>query len=312
MLNRTHVLSAVCLSVAAGLCAAPLRADDVTITKQTVAVSPGSGSLPAGVTAKNLNDDKSIDKAFKALAEDAVSKDGFDNVVGTLVDQDRDRIKKSFASGSLTNIDNSKNTKLNDIADRLGNGFRDKYHQKFDIDVSKAFLADFLHIRTGEVSDPALLVGKWPVDASPTASPGGKLSPADAQQAKDKAFGGDVNLDKGRNIAVAHIPAIHGLPAISASLIHENLAGWKFDVPNTLNAQKLYDNLVANLTFVDQHRNDWPADMYEADRHITHAVVAALYDIDLSKTGDTAKLPSHTLDGGAPRPADGGMANENK
>ena len=83
-------------------------------------------------------------------------------------------------------------------------------------------------------------------------------------------------------------------------------------MPDDATVDKLYDNLVANLTFVDQHRNDWPADMYEADRHITHAVVAALYDIDLSKTGDTAKLPSHTLDGGAPRPADGGMANENK
>ena len=33
--------------------------------------------LPEGITAKDLNSDKSIEKAFKAVTEDAMSKTGF-------------------------------------------------------------------------------------------------------------------------------------------------------------------------------------------------------------------------------------------
>ena len=95
-------------------------------------------------------------------------------------------------------------------------------------------------------------------------------------------FGGEVKLEKGRKVAIAQLAMRHGLPAINASLIHEAF-GWKFDIPNTINAQQLYDNLVSNLTYLNNHRDIWPADIHEADGLVSHSVVAALYSLDLQK-----------------------------
>jgi hypothetical protein len=315
MLNRIHLLSAIVMSATAGLFAVGASAQNTVVTQERNSVTvrnPNSTisnvgmndrmpSLPAGITAKNLNEDKSIDKSFKAVAEDALSKNHFDNLVDNLVDQDRDRIKKSVGNASLTNVDGNNNQRLNDLAVRLNDSFKSKYNHDFDMDYKKVFTQDFLHIMTGEVADPALLTGKWPVDAGIGLNNAGKLTAQDAAQARDKVFGGDVNLEKGRNVAIAHIPASHGLPAISASLIHENMGGWKFDVPNTLTAQKLHDNLVANLSYLDQHKAELPSDINEAYRHVTHAVVAALYDMDLSKGSNTAS--GTTLDPGSVRPS---------
>jgi hypothetical protein len=322
MLNRIHLLSAVALSASAGLFITSLPAQNTTVTQErsTVTFRPGvnntgavmtdkPAALPAGIAAKNLNEDKSIDKSFKKVAEDALSKNGFDNFVNNLVDQDRDRIKKSVGNASLTNVDGNNNKRINDLAVSLNETFKSKYNHDFDMDYSKVFTQDFLSIMTGEVSDPSLLAGKWPVDASMLSSSAGKLTPQDAQLAKDRAFGGDVNLDKGRNVAIAHIKASHGLPGITASLIHENLGGWKFDVPNTLTAQKLHDNLMNNLRHVDQHKAELPGDINDAYRHVTHAVVAALYDIDISKDINTA---ANKLDPGAVRPANSGTAQEQR
>ena len=49
-----------------------------------------------------------------------------------------------------------------------------KYNADFDVDYEKAYTADFATILTGEVSDPSLLVGKWPVGIS-----SGKVSPTE-------------------------------------------------------------------------------------------------------------------------------------
>jgi len=306
MLNRYHLLTAVCLS-AAGLFTASLSAQNTVVTQErsTVTYHPGGAAdnsvvaLPAGVTAKNLNDDKAIDKAFKKLAEDAITKNGFDNIVNMVADQDQARFKDNVGKSSWNNVDGSNNKRLNDLAADINNTFKSKYNHDFDMDYTKVFTSDFVNIQTGEVSDPMALVGKWPVEAAPsvkTGSAGGTVTPTDAQEARDKAFGGKVNLEKGRDVAIAHIKASHGMPGLTASLIHETASGWKFDVPNSLTAQKLYDNLVANLSMISAHKERLPGDINDGYREVSHAIVAALYDVDLSK-GPTA------MDNGAVRPA---------
>jgi hypothetical protein len=291
MLNRTSLLTAVCLASAGLFVASAPAADNVTITSNGSSVTADMNShtaLPAGITAKNLNDDKAIDKAIKNVAEDGLSRDGFDNLVGRLADQDRDRIKKSAGNASLTNLNGDKNQRLNTLVDNLNNSFKAKYSQKVDIDYSKAFTADFVHIMTGEVQDPNQLVGKWPVAAGMSADNAGKLSAADAQQAQNKAFGGDVNLEKGRDVAIAHIVGSHGMPGVTASLIHEVASGWKFDIPNDIDAHRLYNNLLSNLGTINT--STLPADVNEANREVAHAVVASLYNIDLSNGSNAANL----------------------
>jgi len=247
-------------------------------------------SLPAGIQSKNLNSDKGIENAFKAIDQDALSKTGMDNLINRLVDQDRVRISKSLPSGtSLNNIDGNKNQKLTELIGSIETNWKNKYNMGFDFDVNKVFTNDFVHIQTGEVTDPNQLVGKWPVQVSMQTKSGasgittgapGTVTPSDAQQARDKAFGGDVNLEKGRNVAIVHLMSAQGYSGLYASLIHE-AGGWKFDVPNNLSAQNLYDNLCKNLSYIDQHKDTWPTDSSAAYRQLTHAVVAALYDVQL-------------------------------
>jgi len=306
MLNRITLLTAVCMTASAGLFVTSASADDLTVTRTTVVQSDLNNDfkLPAGITAKDLNSDKSIDRAFKAITEDALSKNGFDNLVSKLVDQDRDRIKKSVQDNrSLSNIDGSNNKRLTDVIASLDGAFKSKYNAKFDIDLGKVFTSQFIKIASGEVTDPQLLVGKWPVSPMGTADMGtgaaGKVTQSDADIAKSKTFGGDVNLEKGRNVALAHLMDSHGMKGFTASLIHENLVGWKFDVPNTLNADKLYNNLVTNLSYMDQHRDGWASDVNETNRQFMHAVTASLYDINIS-TG----VANNALDNGSPRPID--------
>jgi len=311
MLNRISLLTAVCMTASAGLFVTTSLADDLTGTR-TTAVGADMGTnlkLPPGVTPKDLNSDKSIDKAFKAVAEDGMSKTGFDNLVSKLVDQDRDRIKKSVANNrSLSNVDGNNNKRLTDVIADIEGTFKSKYNSKFDIDISKSYTTDFIHIMTGEVTDPQLLVGKWPVDpvslSDMNAGTAGKVTQSDADIAKSKTFGGDVNLEKGRNVAVAYVMGNHGLKGFTASLIHENLVGWKFDVPNTMTADQLYNNLVANLSYLDQHKETWSTDVNQANREFTHAISASLFNINIAN-GMTA----NGLDNGSPRPLDNSANN---
>jgi hypothetical protein len=212
-----------------------------------------------------------------------MSKTGFDNIVGYLVDQDRDRIKKS-TDKTLNNLDGSSNKQLSDLVASLSGTWQNKYGQKFDMDYTKVYTQDFLHILTGEVSDSAQLVGKWPVQASMVgAQPAGKVSPSDSDVTKGKMFGGDVNLEKGRNVGLAHFKASHGMPGITASMIHENLGGWHFDIPNNIDAQTLYNNLINNLSYLDSHKDQLPADVNDGYRMFSHAVVSSLYGVDLQR-----------------------------
>jgi len=291
MLNLKTLMALACLGVATGLTLNQAIADDVTVktdsttvhtdnntnTNNTVHVNADRPLLPGGITAKNLNDDKAIEKAFKGVTEAAMNKTGFDNLVGYLVDQDRERIKKSFSSGTLNNIDGSKNQRLTDLISSIEGGWKAKYNSKFDIDLGKVYTNDYIHIQTGEVADPNQLVGKWPVMPAIGTGNAGKMTQADADEAHKKMFGGDVNLEKGRNIAVAQFQTNQYFSGLNASLIHE-AGGWKFDVPNTMTAQRLYDNLVNNLSALDRSRDQWPADANEGYRRFTQAVVAAMYD----------------------------------
>jgi len=310
MLNRNALLTAVCMTASLGLFVVTSpAADETTVTRTTTVVQGDMAAadlkLPAGIDAKNFNDDKSIDKLFKAVTEDGLSKNGFDNLVSKLVDQDRDRIKASLPSGrSLSNIDGNNNKGLTDLINDFEGSFKTKYNQKFDVDIGKVYTPGFVHIMTGEVVDPALLAGKWPLapmGMSIKTDSAGKVTQSDVDQAKNKAFGGDVNLEKGRKVALAHIMASHGMKGFTASLIHENLTGWKFDVPNNITAEKLHSNLVNNLTYLRQHKDQWPADVNDAYREFSHAVVASLYDINIGSDVGTA---GGNLSPGSPRPAE--------
>ncbi|HEX8910888.1 MAG TPA: hypothetical protein VF796_00915 [Humisphaera sp.] len=235
-------------------------------------------ALPAGVTAKQLNEQGDVRNAFEAVTEAAFDTgDTFDKITARLVDADRTRVGK----WKDTKPDM---TSLRTRVEQLNKLWQAKYGKKFDLDEKVVFGAPgVLAIAEGEVSDPAQVVKNWPVPASAAtaAMAAGKVKPDATPKAVEagKVAGGDVNLDKGRNVAVARLPESHGMPAVTASLIHELPDVWRFDLPDTMDGQKLHDNLLKHLNMLGDG-SQWPADVNDAYRAVAHHVLMAMYDVD--------------------------------
>lgn len=236
-------------------------------------------ALPAGVTPKDLKEEGDVRNAFEAVTEGVMSNDAFDNIVNRLVDADRDRISKY----KDTNPD------FKPLTDRIAwieRSFKEKYGKSFDLDEKVVFgTNNYVVVAQGEISDPQALIGHWPVAPNASAVVAGAKKPAvnTAEQAEEtaKAAGGDTNLNKGRNVAVARYPAGHGLPAVDASLIHELPDVWRFDLPDNVDGQKLTANLIAHLNQVGA--KGWPDDINEAYRIVAHRVLLAIYDVPVDQ-----------------------------
>jgi hypothetical protein len=242
-------------------------------------------ALPAGITAKDLNEQGDVRNAFEAVTEGAMSKDAFDNIVNRLVDADRDRMAKY----KETDVDWKP---LTSRIDALQKSWKDKYGKDFDMDEKVVFgEAGYIAIAQGEISNPQALVGNWPVkpNASAAMLASGKkpaVNTAEQQAETGKVAGGDTNLDKGRNVAIARFPAGHGLPAVDASLIHEAPDVWRFDLPDNIDGQKLTANLIAHLNQVGT--KGWPDNEKDAYRIVAHRILLAMYDVqpDAAGVGD--------------------------
>ena len=295
---KRNIKFMVAASLAVGGCSylAPsaLAEDNVTVKTKTETVRTSDRdqlghdlSFPAGIQVKDLKEKDDIRNAFKGVTESALTKGDFKLVVNRLVDADRDRI------GKFKDADNYQ--KLDGRIDQFRKDWKAKYGQDFKIDENKVFADQFVRILQGEVSDPKALVGNWPVQATDrmidrAVTAGSKVDIA--KQAKDanKPFGGETNLEKGRNVALAYLPASHGAPALKLSLIHELPDVWRFDIPDNIDGQKLHDGLLNHLTWLDEHKDRWPGDVNEAYRMVGHHVLMAVYDVPMSEHGgDLAK-----------------------
>jgi hypothetical protein len=76
--------------------------------------------------------------------------------------------------------------------------------------------------------------------------------------------------------ATASLPESHGLPALELRFVAEG-GKWKLDVPDSVDAQKLHDNLTKALTDL-QDVNKLPADENQAARHAAHRILVAVMD----------------------------------
>ncbi len=282
MLKTRHLISSAAISAAALIFVPSVIAADApakTAAGQPMAHPLG---LPAGVQVKNLSDADGIHAAFTAVTDAAVNKDIYEDVVDRLVDADRTRIGKSTKKD------------FKDLQARvlmLQKQWKDKYGNDFKVDAKPVFAANgFIAIAQGVITDPAQLIGKWPL--APVASaqaqtagarqPAEKSAPADtAQQTRDagKYFGGDVNLNKGRDVAVAMFPAGDGMPELTLSLIHELPDKWRFDIPDNVDGKMLHANLLNQLDMLGDG-SKWPADENTAYRIVARRVLMAIYNVD--------------------------------
>jgi len=290
-MRKSILISAATLAVS-GM-AVTLHAQDATGTG-----SPGSpvdrtapATQPSGTMDKpaNSGDARSVHNLLANTTEAALSKNGFDNIVRRFVDADRDRIKKN----DLTQADWDK---LNGRIDQFRKDWKAKYNQDFDIDHEDVVFNDQFRITRGEIGDAQPAAGRMD-PGKPDTTPGPN---------SNKLGGGDENRDVGRNVAKVTFPASHGLPDVYIPLINEFPGTWKIDAPDQLDGRKFYDNLLAHLTMCDEMKDQWPADVNDAYRAVSHHVFMAIMDMPAkpSTPGMDQTKPDNTQPGGLKPDAD--------
>jgi hypothetical protein len=262
-MRRTHFLALTTAIAIAGFC----FVSPVSGQTDQPANPPGADSQVKGATDTNPKtpDFSGIRRTLATATEAAMTKGGFDDLVERFVDADRNRIGQS----GITKQDQPT---LDGRVAQFQKDWKAKYNQDFNIkDKDTVFNDSFAMIKEGEIPGNARLAGeRVGKDAA-----GNKDS--------DRPGGGDTNREPGRNVAYATIPASHGLPELQVPLIHE-MGGWKIDVPDNVTGEQLRDNLLKHLTMADDDKANWPSDVNDAYRAVSHHVLAAIFNAD-AKTG---------------------------
>ncbi len=198
-------------------------------------------------------DAQHIRETIREVTQAALTKGGIDDIVERFERSDRKRLDNSNA------VEKSDATLDGRIA-QFQKDWKDKYNQDFEIHDRAAVYNDaFASIMENENGE-ARLAGE-----RQNAAPQG-----------DQA----ANRENYRKTATVAVSASHGLPQINVPLVRVFLNRWKIDVPDTLTAQQFHDNLLNQLTYLDEHKDQWPADPNEAYRLVTHHVLMAVMGME--------------------------------
>jgi hypothetical protein len=296
MVSR-HRIATLAAAVMIGGVGIPALAQDTSGSGTTKTPPPAREDRPIVSPPGTLKDVAAPDaegiRDTLALAtEQAINKNGFDNLINRFVDADRNRIK----TNNLTQADWDK---LNGRIDQLRKDWKTKYNQDFDIDKEEMVFNDQFRIVQDEIREAqpagARMPGERPAPGTtdrdregaintPPRDPGAPDIRPGAES--DKVAGGDSNRDPGRNIAKVTFPAMGAMPPMYISMIHEFPDSWKIDVPDTVDGRRLYDNLLTQLTALNEKQANWPADVNEGYRLASHYVMMAVCDTDHTKASD--------------------------
>jgi len=199
---------------------------------------------------------KNIRGVIAEVAEAALTKSGLDDLEERLSKSDRDRLDQN--KDALKN-----NSELDGRIEQFQKDWKAKYNQDFKIpDKNAVYSNDFATISQG--ADARTASERVAPDASSSNS---KINTSDSTSSGKNI----------RDFASVQIPASHGKPAITVPFVHE-ARGWKIDLPDSVDSNKLRDNVQAALTKCDEMKDQWPSDVNDAYRGVTHAVLMAIMD----------------------------------
>jgi hypothetical protein len=221
--------------------------------------------LPMGVKQVEKPSSSGMYRTLARATEDAVSKNGFEDLVDRFTSSDRDRLRNAAKN-------EKKDKDLNDLADRIQQDWKDKYHGRFSMDADKV-LAKATAVE-GDVTDPKTLAAHWPVPAMP-----GMAAQQAAAGAGGPAMSKEEDLKKGYKVGVVRLPmAGTATQPLDVSLKREWLR-WRIDVPDDRTAAQIHDDLVKELTAFEQNKANWPADENAAYEMATRHVMMAVYGV---------------------------------
>jgi hypothetical protein len=240
-------------------------------------------------------DADSIRKTIAKVTEDAVTKGDFHKMTKNFVDADYKRVEDFKSSDNFATLDGR--------IDQFRKDWKAKYNEEFgyNSDRQNVLNDQFARITQGEIGEARTAGGKETPSAEPQNVKGGTsedLNKSGVNQPdanSNKTFGGDTKREPGRDIATFTVePEAQASmkmqpgqnPPMAANMemnkemavpmIHEVAEGWKIDIPDNLDGQKLHDALLKHLTMFDEDKANWPADKNEAYREATRHVLMAL------------------------------------
>lgn len=297
--------------------------DDKQDHKDRIAQPSGErANMPQGI--KWSDDPADLDDVrgvISSVAGAAVINDGFNDVVERFVDQDRNRFGEWMGRG-----ENKEFADFNAAAAKFQAAYKQKFHKDFDFN-DDAAIAGLTAVQ-GEIEDPALVAANWPVAAMPGME--GRMGGAEPRIAAGAEPSEDVkeqgNIEKGRNVAIATLPAPHmaahagarvgaeigekpaadrqpeqpgaaaGVRAgasegmagkgLRISLVNELPGAWKVDVPASRTPEQVYSDLSKRIDKLAQDTAAWPSEESQVQHLIAYEVFSAIYGVDMHKAGE--------------------------
>jgi len=317
MCRHPSIVAAAAFAVGFGAFTLSASAQDMTggrpmAPSDRTTASPST--MPADRSSAMAPDAHDIRAALAKTTEDAVSKNSFSTLYKCFNDADRDRI-----GAGEKNITRADWDKLNGRLEQFQKDWKAKYNQDFDIKKDDVVFNDQFRIIQGEIGEAQPAGARMggtrtgdtvrDRDVDRTGTTPGAGAGAGAGAARDpgapdttpgpeanKVGGGETNREPGRNVAKVTFPESHGQPALFIPMIHELPDSWKIDVPDQVDARKLYDNLLKHVTMLDEQKDQWPADVNDAYRLVSHHVMMAVLDQDASSAGNINREGARPMD----------------
>lgn len=223
------------------------------------------------------------------VTELAVTKDSVDDLIDWFTEEDQ----KRFENFELT--DEQENT-LNGRIEQIQRDYKAKYNRDLSIDADRTFADGSFSLRGPDAADRARMAGDRPDQNRPAG--GQDRATIVLTDAKSGAMNrqGDANRDN-PNAGDANRQA-GGHQVMVPVVFHDG--EYLIDVPDSVDGQKLYANLLYALTEVGNNVDSWPADAIEANRVINMKVLAAVTDSLKDKSDQNRSNPNQPRDNANP------------
>lgn len=122
--------------------------------------------------------------------------------------------------------------------------------------------------------------GNPPYDVIPDVAERGAAGQTGAAGEVGERGVGARGLERGQNVALVTYPSGHGLPEMTVSLSHEGANRWNINIPDSVSSTELRNNIVQHLRQLNNSVDQWPNDVNEASRVVSHHIMAATYDVE--------------------------------
>jgi hypothetical protein len=227
-------------------------------------------------------------KLLGKLTELAVTKDSVDDIIEWFTDEDQRR----FENFELT--EEQQNT-LNGRIEQIQRDFQAKYDSRLSIDADRVFADGTFSLRGPDAGDQARMASDRPGQNQAHQAQGDRATIVLNKSKSDTQRDG-MQHDQNRQAQPGQPGGVGGIDAdrnrqygdrdeITVPVVMQD-GTYRIDVPDSVDGQKLYDNLLYALTEVGNNVDSWPADQNEAARKINMKVLAAVTDSLKDKSSD--------------------------